>query len=153
MGGCFVEAAVIPGVVGGLMGPVVRGGAVRRRRRRAFVVRPGDGLLPPLLGRLLCSLQAATRYVIFQDIGKRNVMKEDIQPAQLRAARAIVDWSRQELAAAASTTERTIARIEAGDTMPRAATISAIRSALEAAGVEFIAENGGGAGVRLRDPE
>jgi hypothetical protein len=32
------------------------------------------------------------------------------------------------------------------------ATIDAIRTALESAGVEFIAENGGGAGVRLRRP-
>lgn len=77
-------------------------------------------------------------------------MKEDIHPAQLRAARALVGWSREGLASAASTTERTIARIEAGDTMPRTATVTAIRTALETAGVEFIKENGGGPGVRLR---
>jgi transcriptional regulator with XRE-family HTH domain len=87
---------------------------------------------------------------MFQDIGKRNVMKEDILPAQLRAARALVDWSREDLAAAAKTTTRTLARIEAGETEPRGSTLAAIRAALEAAGVEFIAENGGGAGVRLR---
>ena len=33
---------------------------------------------------------------------------------------------------------------------PREVTLGALRAALEAAGVEFIAENGGGAGVRLR---
>jgi hypothetical protein len=33
---------------------------------------------------------------------------------------------------------------------PQRATISVIRAALEAAGVEFIVENGGGAGVRLK---
>lgn len=77
-------------------------------------------------------------------------MKQDISPAQLRAARALVDWSREDLAAAAGATSRTIARLEGGETDPRQATTKAIRSALEAAGVEFIAENGGGPGVRLR---
>jgi len=87
---------------------------------------------------------------MIQDIGKRNVMKEDIIPAQLRAARALAGWSREQLASAAGTTERTIARIELSETMPRTSTLAAIRAALEAAGVEFIPENGGGAGVRLR---
>jgi hypothetical protein len=42
-----------------------------------------------------------------------------------------------------------ISRLEAGEELkPR--TVAAIRAALEAAGVEFIAENGGGAGVRLK---
>lgn len=77
-------------------------------------------------------------------------MKQDITPAQLRAARGLVDWSRERLADVAGTTTRTLARFEVGDTSPRASTMVAIRSALEAAGVEFIAENGGGAGVRLR---
>jgi predicted transcriptional regulator len=77
-------------------------------------------------------------------------MKEDIIPAQLRAARALVGWSRGQLGAAAGANERTIARIEDADTAPRRSTMQAIRAALEAAGVEFIAENGGGAGVRLR---
>lgn len=74
----------------------------------------------------------------------------DIAPPQLRAARALVDWSREELALQSKTTARTITRIEAGETVPRLSTLQAIRSALEAAGVEFIPENGGGAGVRLR---
>jgi len=77
-------------------------------------------------------------------------MKEDINGAQVRAGRALVDWSRDTLAARSGTTARNLARIEAGETTPRASTLSAIRAALEAAGVEFIAENGGGAGVRLR---
>lgn len=80
-------------------------------------------------------------------------MKTDIHPAQLRAARALVGWSRATLAEAAGTTERTLARLEAGENAPRDATASAIRAALEAAGVDFIAENGGGAGVRLRKPK
>jgi transcriptional regulator with XRE-family HTH domain len=76
-------------------------------------------------------------------------MKEDITPAQLRAARGLVDWSRDQLANAAGTTTRTLARFESGETSPRATTLSAIRTALETAGVEFIPENNGGVGVRL----
>jgi len=76
-------------------------------------------------------------------------MQGDIDPAMIRAARAILRWRRDDLAKAAKTTERTIARIEDGDTSPRASTARAIRDAFEAAGVEFIAENGGGPGVRL----
>jgi hypothetical protein len=46
-----------------------------------------------------------------------------------------------------------VADFELGNTIPRRTTLAAIRAALEAAGVEFIAENGGGAGVRLRKAE
>ncbi len=77
-------------------------------------------------------------------------MKDDIKPAQLRAGRALVGWSRDDLAAAAATTVRTLARLESGESLARESTSRAIRTALEAAGVEFIAENGGGAGVRLK---
>lgn len=43
----------------------------------------------------------------------------------------------------------TVSKLEAGEELkPR--TVEAIQAALEAAGVEFIAENGGGAGVRLQ---
>jgi predicted transcriptional regulator len=76
-------------------------------------------------------------------------MSDDIDPAMIRAARAILKWRRDDLARAAKTTERTIARIEDGDTSPRASTAQAIRRALESAGIEFIDENGGGPGVRL----
>lgn len=77
-------------------------------------------------------------------------MKEDIAPAQLRAARALIGWSREQLAHAAGSTERTIARIELAETLPRPATLQSLRTALEAAGVIFVDENGEGAGVRLR---
>lgn len=44
----------------------------------------------------------------------------------------------------------TISRIENGQSSGQGETLSRSRRALEAAGVEFIAENGGGAGVRLK---
>nr|WP_035370446.1 helix-turn-helix transcriptional regulator [Acetobacter papayae] len=64
-------------------------------------------------------------------------------------ARVAVGWGVRELAAAADVSPNTIARLERGEEL-KASTIEAIRSALETAGVEFIPENGGGAGVRLR---
>lgn len=69
-------------------------------------------------------------------------------PVQSRMARAALGLGVRDLAAAAKVSPDTIARLERGEALyPR--TVAAIRAALEAAGVEFIAENGGGPGVRL----
>lgn len=76
-------------------------------------------------------------------------MKRDIYPAQLRAARALIDWTREDLAKASGVTVRTIARVESSQNAPREATLAALCTALEDAGVEFIPGNGGGRGVRL----
>jgi transcriptional regulator with XRE-family HTH domain len=74
--------------------------------------------------------------------------------AQVRAARALIRWSAEDLAQASALGVATIRRAELTDrqTSLTAANDLAIRHALEAAGVEFIPENGGGVGVRLRDP-
>ncbi|MBO1361933.1 helix-turn-helix transcriptional regulator [Acetobacter sacchari] len=79
-----------------------------------------------------------------------NGADEDITSAQVRAARGLLGWSRDRLVDASGVPKRTVVRLEDEVTSPRAATLAAIRTALETAGVEFIAENGGGAGVRLR---
>jgi ribosome-binding protein aMBF1 (putative translation factor) len=73
-------------------------------------------------------------------------------PAQIRAARALLRWSAAELAEAAALGANTVRRAEAADdqTSLTAANELAVRRALEAAGVEFIDENGSGAGMRLR---
>ncbi|MER9763970.1 helix-turn-helix domain-containing protein [Mesorhizobium sp. M0138] len=76
-------------------------------------------------------------------------MKTDILPQQIRAARALIDWTREDLANASGVTVRTLARIESSQTLPRTATLQAISSALEAAGIQFISQNGAGPGVRL----
>ena len=73
-----------------------------------------------------------------------------ITPAQSRAARGLLDWSQQELAETAKLGLSTVRDFEKGRRVPYPNNLSAIHTALEAAGVEFIAENGGGAGVRLR---
>jgi hypothetical protein len=44
----------------------------------------------------------------------------------------------------------TIHQLEKEGSQPRRATLDVVQRALETAGVEFIEENGGGAGVRLR---
>src|SRR5262245_40419024 len=78
-----------------------------------------------------------------------------VSSAQLRAARALLRWSALDLAKASKVGVATIRRVEVVDgeipvTLPNEA---ALRRALEAAGVEFIDQNGGGPGVRLREPE
>jgi transcriptional regulator with XRE-family HTH domain len=64
-------------------------------------------------------------------------------------ARAALGLGVRDLAELAKVSPDTIARLERGEEL-RERTVDAIRSALEAAGVEFIEENGGGPGVRLR---
>lgn len=73
--------------------------------------------------------------------------------AQIRAARALVRWRAQDLADAAQVGIMTIHRAEKEDgrVQMNPSTEAAIRRALEEAGVEFIPENGGGPGVRLRE--
>lgn len=74
-----------------------------------------------------------------------------ISTRQIKAARALLAWSQSDLAKASGVSEPTIARLEAvdGQIGGRADTGDKLRVALEAAGVQFISENGGGAGVRL----
>lgn len=71
---------------------------------------------------------------------------------QLRAARALLKWTADDLAAASQVGVATIRRAEIYDDELKgnASTVSSIRRAFEEAGVEFIPENGGGAGVRMR---
>ena len=70
--------------------------------------------------------------------------------SQCRAARALLNWSQQQLADASKAGVVTIRNFEGGKSSPINSTLEVLRRALESAGVEFIAENGGGAGVRLR---
>jgi transcriptional regulator with XRE-family HTH domain len=78
--------------------------------------------------------------------------KRPLTSFQIRAARALLKWSAQDLARHSNVSLRTIRRAELAErhslmTVPNDL---AIRRAFEAAGVEFIDENGGGPGVRLR---
>lgn len=71
-------------------------------------------------------------------------------PAQCRAARAMINWTQPQLAEAAGFGLSSVVDFEKDRRRVSSTAIERIREALEAAGVEFIPENGGGAGVRLK---
>jgi len=70
----------------------------------------------------------------------------------IRAARALLRWDQRKLAEVSSISLPTIKRLESkpGSLEAHTSTVAALTRALENAGVEFIDENGGGPGVRLR---
>jgi predicted transcriptional regulator len=80
-----------------------------------------------------------------------SILKISIR--QVKAARSLLGWSQDDLAEHSGVSKPTIGRLEATDTYDpiggRPETGQALVAALEKAGVEFIPENGGGAGVRL----
>jgi transcriptional regulator with XRE-family HTH domain len=71
---------------------------------------------------------------------------------QIKAARALLGWSQADLAERSRVSEPTVARLESvdGELGGREDTADKIRTAIESAGIEFIQDNGGGPGVRLR---
>jgi hypothetical protein len=83
---------------------------------------------------------------------KSNRERRPLTSAQIRAARGLLRLSAEDLSRAASLGLATIRRAEGAEaaTSMTAANDLAVRRALESAGVEFIDENGGGPGVRLR---
>jgi len=80
----------------------------------------------------------------------KSILK--VSTRQVKAARALLDWSQEELALGAGVSLPTIKRLEAtdGPLGGRSETGEKIQRALQGAGIEFIDENGGGPGVRLR---
>ena len=69
--------------------------------------------------------------------------------AQLKMARAALGLGVRDVAELARVSPDTVARLERGESL-KASTVATIQAALEAAGVVFVPENGGGAGVRLK---
>jgi transcriptional regulator with XRE-family HTH domain len=69
-------------------------------------------------------------------------------PGQIKAARALLDWSQEQLAASSALSVATIRNIEQGNG-PRHATLALVRAALERAGIEFLDRDG----VRRRADE
>lgn len=78
-------------------------------------------------------------------------VEKTLSAGQCRAARALLDWSREDLARESKVSRAAIADFETAKRQVRERTTDDLRSALEAAGIEFIPANGGGAGVRFRE--
>jgi transcriptional regulator with XRE-family HTH domain len=73
-----------------------------------------------------------------------------VTSAQVRMARAALNWTVRDLAQATKLHRNTISNIETGRFIGDLETLIAIEAVLKRAGIEFIEENGGGPGVRLR---
>lgn len=79
-------------------------------------------------------------------------MAPSLTSEQVRAGRALLRWEQSKLADASGVSLASIKRLETkpGALAAHGPTEAAIRRAIEAGGVEFIEENGGGPGVRLK---
>ena len=73
-----------------------------------------------------------------------------ITPTQCRAARGLLDWTQDQLAEASGVSSATIRNFEKAKTEPQGSTVKLLEMIFTQQGVEFIAQNGGGVGVRLR---
>lgn len=74
-----------------------------------------------------------------------------ISPKQVKAARLFLDWEQRDLAEASGLSLPTIQRMEKlGMERSQAGNVQRVQQAMETAGIEFIPENGGGVGVRLK---
>lgn len=74
--------------------------------------------------------------------------KKTITPGQCRAARAVLEWSQEQLATEAGVNRMTVADFEQGKRSPMLNNLVMIRRAFEQQGVTFIDENGGPPGLR-----
>lgn len=74
----------------------------------------------------------------------------EMRPAQCRAGRALLDITQTQLASLAGMGLSTVVDFEKERRQVSATAVEAIQKALNRAGIEFIDENGGGPGVRLR---
>jgi transcriptional regulator with XRE-family HTH domain len=74
-----------------------------------------------------------------------------VTPAQCRAARALLDWTQDDLSREAEVGVVTLRQFEKGVSQPRRAILTALRRSLVEAGVKFLNGRGGGPGVRLRE--
>ena len=82
-------------------------------------------------------------------IGVRTIL-DRLTPAQVRGARAMLDWSMVELAYAARVSVSMIKRIEDAERSVSDDLCNVVRDALETAGVRFLPDDGNGSGMRFR---
>ena len=76
-----------------------------------------------------------------------------ITSRQIRAARALLGWSQQQLADKAIVSLNAVARLEGGVVDSRISTVQAVQEALVKAGIEFLDADQKGEGVRLKSPK
>ena len=74
-----------------------------------------------------------------------------ISARQIRAARALLGWSQQQLADKAIISLNALTRLERGRVDSRVSTLDAVERTLKRAGIEFLSANGKGEGVRLTE--
>ena len=120
-----------------------------------------ERFLPNLLEKRV-TLAPIRQHVGFCSITKKNManlrlrqglptQRGMLTPAQLRAARALVGWSRETLAEKAGVSAQTVTGFELLSADSRISTLHKMRRALETAGIRFIDEDEeGGPGVRLQ---
>jgi transcriptional regulator with XRE-family HTH domain len=81
-------------------------------------------------------------------VTSENGTRDALSTSRGQVCRALVVWSRYQLAVASGVPKRTLARFESGDSAPQRRTLSAVRAAFESAGVAFT--DGAAPGIRLR---
>jgi DNA-binding XRE family transcriptional regulator len=105
-------------------------------------------------------LRAPTRHLaacMIRPTGRAHDMQHkspsygDMKPIQCRLARTALGWGVVDLAKAAGVSTQTVVRLERGEEL-RETTLARIQAVLEDAGIEFIPADGGGVGVRFRNP-
>jgi DNA-binding Xre family transcriptional regulator len=111
-----------------------------------IVVRPHQVLVTPDVADF--ALEGTCRNL---DAQPKSTQCREMNAIQCKLARVALNWGVRDLAEAASVSTQTITRLESGERL-RASTLERIKHVLEDAGIEFIPENGGGVGVRFRDP-
>jgi transcriptional regulator with XRE-family HTH domain len=102
-------------------------------------------------------LVICNREVMISPLRKRHASLTErgmITPAQLRGARAMLEWTREDLAEQSGIAAVTIRGFEHGRTDPKVSTLFKLKRAAEAGGIEFVdAADGKGPGVRLKKDE
>jgi hypothetical protein len=101
---------------------------------------------------MICRKSNDITDIKWQVVSGLSMAIKPLTSQQIRAARALLRWRAQDLARASAVGVATVRRAELAEreTSMTAPNDLAVRRALESAGVEFIDENGGGPGVRLR---
>ena len=125
-----------------------------KERRSVIIARwPILGIASPFTETVFLLIGIAFRGLVCDTSGIKPIKRRSLSltSEQVRAARMLLRWEQKDLAEASGVSLPSIKRLETqpGELGAYDRTIQAIVRALEKAGVEFIPENGGGAGVRL----